>query len=74
MFCMRNITGRKIQSIRKINNLTQEELAVKLQIHGLSHTRSTIAKIENGFRQVTDIELKSIANVLEVSVCTLFEE
>lgn len=70
---MRNITGKNIQKIRKINNLTQQELAIKLQIAGLNHTRMTIAKIENGYRQVTDIELQKLADVLEVSVCDFFE-
>lgn len=74
MFCMRNITGNQIQKVRKSKNLTQEELAVKLQIQGFRHTRSTIAKIENGFRQITDLELKVIADVLETSVICFFEE
>ncbi|WP_083494213.1 helix-turn-helix domain-containing protein [Colwellia sp. MT41] len=35
-------------------------------------TRSTLAKIESNCRQVTDIELKKIAAVLNVSVADLF--
>lgn len=73
MFCMRNITGKQIASARKSKNLTQEELAIKLQILGLHHTRNTIAKIENGIRQITDIELKTISDVLEVPISCLFE-
>ena len=71
---MQNITGKNIQSIRKNKNLTQEDLAIRLQIHGLGHTRSTIAKIENGLRRVTDIELQVIAKALEVSVDVFFED
>jgi len=71
---MRNITGQKIQLARRKKNLTQEELAIKLQILGLAHTRNTIAKIENGFRQVTDIEIKAISDVLDVAINWLFEE
>lgn len=74
MLCMQNITGKNIQSIRKNKNLTQEDLAIRLQIHGLGHTRSTIAKIENGLRRVTDIELQVIAKALEVSVDVFFED
>jgi transcriptional regulator with XRE-family HTH domain len=74
MFHMRNITGRRIQAARQAKNLTQNELAIKLQMLGFTHTRNTIAKIENGFRQVTDIELRAIATALEVSVAWLFEE
>ena len=71
---MQNITGKNIQSIRKNKNLTQEDLAIQLQIHGLGHTRSTIAKIENGLRRVTDIELQVMAKALEVSVDVFFED
>ena len=71
---MQNITGKNIQSIRKNKNLTQEDLAIRHQIHGLGHTRSTIAKIENGLRRVTDIELQVIAKALEVSVDVFFED
>lgn len=74
MFCMRNITGKNIQATRKDKKLTQEELAIQLQIHGLNHTRTTIAKIENGFRQITDVELLAIANVLDVPISTFFKD
>ena len=74
MLRMQNITGKNIQSIRKNKNLTQEDLAIRLQIHGLGHTRSTIAKIENGLRRVTDIELQVMAKALEVSVDVFFED
>lgn len=74
MFYMRNITGRRIQTARKLQNLTQEDLAIKLQIAGLRHTRNTIAKIESGFRQVTDVELNMIAKALNVQVGWFFVE
>ena len=74
MFRMQNITGRRIRLARHIKNLTQEELATKLQLMGLTHTRNTIAKIENGFRQVLDSEIKALADVLELPVGWFFEE
>jgi len=71
---MRNIIGRHIQFARNSKNITQEDLAVKLQVLGFKHTRNTIAKIENGFRQITDIEIKAIADVLDVPIDWLFQE
>ena len=71
---MRNIIGHRVRLARLATNLTQEQLAIKLQIVGLSHTRNTIAKIESGYRQITDIEIKAIADVLEIEVNWLFEE
>jgi len=47
---------------------------VRLQLAGLNHSRNTIAKIESGIRQLTDIELRIIADALGISVSWLFEE
>ena len=69
---MRNITGPRIRLARRRQNLTQEDLAARLQVVGLYHTRNTIAKIESGVRQVTDIELLHIAQALVVDVAWLF--
>jgi transcriptional regulator with XRE-family HTH domain len=71
---MRNIIGSKIQQARRQKHLTQEQLAAHLQMAGLTHTRNTVAKIEGGIRQVTDVEIKVIADVLGVRVAWLFDE
>lgn len=72
MFHMRNITGSQIRHFRLRHNLTQEQLAVQLQVRGFSHTRNTIAKIESGLRRITDIELQAVASALDVPVAYLF--
>jgi transcriptional regulator with XRE-family HTH domain len=74
MFHMRNITGSQIRLARQSNKLTQEELAARLQILGFGHTRNTIAKIESGIRQVTDVELKAFAQALSVNIGWFFQE
>jgi len=71
---MRNITGPRIRLARHRQHLTQEDLAVRLQLAGLNHSRNTIAKIESGVMQLTDIELRIIADALGISVSWLFEE
>jgi transcriptional regulator with XRE-family HTH domain len=71
---MRNIIGHRIRLARQSIKLTQEELAIKLQILGLKHTRNTVAKIEGGFRQITDIEIKAISDALGVPINWLFKE
>jgi len=68
-----NITGSNIRKIRLMNNLTQEDLAIKLNLQGLSFDRTIISKIENGIREVTDIELLYISKALNVSILDLFE-
>lgn len=49
--------------------LTQEDLAVKLQLKGLpDFERITVCRIECGYRQVSDVELMYLSLALEVSL------
>lgn len=48
--------------------LSQKGLADRLQISGLDLDKNAIQKIESGQRFVTDIELRTLAEVLNVSV------
>lgn len=67
----RNIIGPSLKKIRLKKKLTQEEVSVKLETHAIYITRSSISKIENQQRIVTDIELLALATVLKVNVHTL---
>ena len=58
--------GENIRRIRKNNNITQEQLAAKLQIVGCDITRSALAKIEVGQRHIYPDELKALKNILNV--------
>ena len=53
--------------------MTQAELAQSLQLRGMRIDRAGVAKIEGGFRQVSDIELVLIAQALEVPPGDLLE-
>lgn len=66
-----NIIGPSLKKIRLKKKLTQEEVSVKLETQAIYITRSSISKIENQQRIVTDIELLALANVLKVNVHTL---
>jgi len=76
LFYVRNIIGKRVRLARKRRkpHLTQEELAAALQLLDWDISRGGIAKIEGGFRQVTDIEVKKLAQALKVSTSWLFEE
>ena len=52
--------------------LSQEELAVKLQVAGLSIDRTGVAKIETGLRSVFDYELAVIAQQLRTKTDMLY--
>lgn len=68
-----NLCGEKISFLRKQLNLSQRQLAEKLQIMGLDIDKNAIQRIEARKRFVTDIELKIIATFFGVSVDTLLQ-
>ena len=66
--------GRRIQTYRQTQGLTQQQLAVRLQIHGCDLTRSAVAKIEAGQRRISLRELKSFCIALEIAYEALLDE
>ena len=70
-----NICGEKIAKIRKssIPKMSQRILAEKLQIAGLDVDKNAVQKIESSQRFVTDIELKIISKVLNVTYSDLID-
>ena len=72
----KNIVGSCVRKARKIAKpqITQLDLVARLQSLGLSIDQSTLSKIENGQRPVTDIEVAALAKALRVSVSWLLDE
>ena len=64
----KNLCGEKIRLARIKLCMTQEDLAAKMQIHGVTVERDSISRIEKGTRFVPDYELPIFALVLGVSV------
>lgn len=64
-----NICGKRIKAIRMQlpQKPSQRELATMLQIKGIDLDKNAIQRIESGKRFVTDIELKGLAEVLNVT-------
>lgn len=71
---MKNIVGKQVKEVREKLGITQEQLAIKLEMAGWRVDRFLISKIERGKRQVLDVEIQLIAKVLKVSVANLFGE
>ena len=63
----KNIIGNKIKKLRKENNLTQKELAEKLQLEGYEFSDLTILRIEQGKRFVPDYEVIILANFFGIT-------
>ena len=66
------LVGQRIRQLREKKNMTQEMLAIKLQLLGCDITRSAVAKIEVGQRHIYADEIKHIKEILEVSFDEIF--
>ena len=64
----KNISGDRIHQARTATRLSQNDLAARMQVEGVSIEREAISKIETGDRFVADYELKVFARILGVSV------
>ena len=64
--------GNNIRLLREKANMTQETLAIKLQIGGCDITRSAVAKIEVGQRHLYPDEIILIKEILDVSFDDIF--
>lgn len=71
---MNNVVGKFIKKILEQQGLTQEQLAIRIEMAGWQIDQFVISKIERGDRQISDIEAQMIALVLKVSVSQLFGE
>ena len=70
----KNLCGQRIKEARARRNITQAELAARLQIAGVTMERDSVSRIEIGTRFVTDYELTVLAQVLGVSMEWLTEQ
>ena len=69
---VRNVVGPQVRRIRSQRELSQAELAVRLQLAGLDWSRVALAKMESQIKKVSDAELFIIAKVLRVEMEELF--
>ena len=64
----RNIAGPQIKAARLKNNMTQQELSIKLETLAVYIDRASISKLEQQKRIITDIELVAMSQILGVSI------
>lgn len=72
----RNIIGSRVRLAREKAKpqITQKDLAARLQVQGLRLEQAAISKIESGYREVSDVEAAAIAEALGVTISWLFGE
>lgn len=63
----KNICGARVKEARKRLNLSQENLAARLQIEGVILERDSVSRIEIGTRFVADYELLALCKILSVT-------
>lgn len=69
-----NASGDNIRRAREKIKLSQEQLAARLQLEGLTIHQKAISRMETGERVIADFELMLLAKVLGVGVETLLVE
>ncbi|MCI8637574.1 MAG: helix-turn-helix transcriptional regulator [Coprococcus sp.] len=69
----KNLISRQLIELRKQNNYSQRDLAYKLQLAGYDMDKNVITRIETNQRYVTDLELKALSEVFQVSYDYLIE-
>lgn len=69
----KNLIGSRVKEARVKNNLTQEQLSVKLETMAIYIDRASISKLEQQKRIVTDYELMALSKILKVSISWLLD-
>ena len=57
----KNLCGNRVKEARARLNITQTDLAARLQVAGITMERDSVSRIEIGTRFVTDYELAVLA-------------
>ena len=70
----KNICGANIERVRKRKKMKQSVLVSQMQLRGVDINPSSMSKLEGQTRIATDIELKAISEILNVSMDELVKE
>lgn len=65
---LNNVCGKNIAQFRIEMDISQRELADKMQLVGIDIDKNAIQRIECGKRFVTDIEVIAFAKVFNISL------
>lgn len=68
----KNLIGNKVKELRKVKNMSQQDLSNKLETLAIYICRGSISRIEDQSRTVTDIELWGLSQVLEIPIDEFF--
>lgn len=63
----KNLISKRLIELRRRHNMSQRALAYQLQLSGYDMDKNVITRIETNKRYVTDVELKALAEIFQVS-------
>ena len=63
----KNLIGSRLKALREREHLSQRDLAHQLQLIGMDMDKNVITRIETNKRYVTDLELRAIARIFNVT-------
>lgn len=66
--------GRNIQTVRMSKDMTQIEVVEQLQLMGSMMSRSTLANIEAGRRNIKASDLKALQVLFDVEYSVFFKD
>ena len=63
----KNLISQRLIELRKLHHMSQRDLAYQLQLAGYDMDKNVITRIETQQRYVTDIEIKALCDLFNVS-------
>ncbi|MGN1167917.1 MAG: helix-turn-helix domain-containing protein [Lachnospiraceae bacterium] len=70
----RNMIGANVTKIRKLNKMSQNELATNMQLLGIDINLTSLSKLEGQTRIATDREIFAIAQIFKIKMEDLFKD
>ncbi len=69
----KNLIQKRLKQLRDEHDLSQRDLAHLLQLAGYDMDKNVITRIETNNRFVSDIEIKALAEIFQVSYAWLLD-
>lgn len=70
----KNMIGANVTKIRRLNHMSQKELAISMQLLGCDINYTSLSKLEGQTRIATDREVYAISKIFDINVDELFKD
>ncbi len=70
----KNMIGVNVTKIRRLNKMSQKELAINMQLLDVDINFSSLSKLEGQTRIATDKEIYAIARIFNTKIDDLFHK